>query len=243
MEAFIAKIDPVSSDHWYGGLAYTIYFAGCDFKCPYCNTPEMLETKEDYLRDLREIKNDIKQYRSSIKAIVFTGGEPCLQRQSLLQLAAFAKDLELKTGLETNGSKTETIRSLINLNVIDFIALDLKSPPKADQFQRATKSRTFFKSSEELINDIKKTIVLLENSKVDTEVRTTIVPSINSRKEDIFGIADQIEQLNCTYLLQQFSPDDTIGRFKKINAPSQNFIRELSDSVQKRYPKLRITCQ
>jgi len=244
METLIAKTEPLSARHW-PGLAYVVYFAGCDYNCPFCNVPEMLSANEEYVRDTRDIKTEIRQYANTIKAVVFTGGEPCLQRQPLIQLASFAKDLGLQTGVETNGSKTECIRSLLRLNIIDQIALDLKSSPVPEKFQKATKSRTFFKTTASLLDDLRNTISLLDKhkGKVNIEVRTTIVPTINSRKEDVTAIADMVELLGCSLVLQQYDPGTVMGRLADIKAPSTEFLKNLAESVQKKYGKLRVSYQ
>jgi len=246
MQAYIGRIEPVSGEHWHGGLSFTIFFAGCDYNCPNCNTPDILDTKEEFLLNLRDVKNDIKQYSDSIKAVVFTGGEPCLQRQALLTLATYAKDLDLKTGIETNGSKTECLRSLLRLGIIDYIALDLKSPFEPGFFERATISKTFFKDSQSLITDLKSTLRLLREyqDKVDIEFRTTVIPTLVSRKEDLLAIAEEIADIECNWVLTQYDPSRVVNRrFSDIKPPSVGFMVNLKDTIQKRNPKIRVTVQ
>jgi len=243
MQAYIAKINHFNDSLRHRKLSSIIYFAGCDFKCPNCNTPDILETKEEFLIDLKEVKREIKENASAVKTVVFTGGEPCLQRQALLSLASYAKDARLRTKIVTNGSKTECLRSLINLNLIDNIVLDIKAPFEEKAFQRATRSRTFFKTSMELINDIKSTIRLLKQSqdKVGITIRTLITPSLISRKEDLFKIAEFIEDLDCIWELKKFSSDNvTDKKYSDINPPSELFLHTLKEAIQKRYPNIRI---
>jgi pyruvate formate lyase activating enzyme len=240
MQAFIGKIEPVSGNHWQGGLATAIYFAGCDFNCPNCNTPEFLQTKEDFLTELKSVKNLIKQNAPYIKAVVFTGGEPCLQRQALMSLAAFAKDNGLKTGLETNGSKPDCIRPLLQLGIIDQIALDIKAPLELEAFERSTKCSTFFKSAPEIISDFKQTIRLLDmyKDKFELVVRLTIVPSLLARKEDVFAALREIEHLKCVIELQRFKPGKVLNpMFAKLHPATEDYMLMLRESIQKRYPK------
>jgi len=243
MQAHIGKIEYTSDSHWRGGLAAAIYFAGCDFHCPNCNTPDILETKEEFIRELREIKTELKQYRESIKAVVFTGGEPCFQRQALLTLASFAKDQGLKVGIETNGSKTDTLRSLLRLGFVDMVALDMKAPFDELVFEKATRSKTFFKTTDELISDLKSSIKILEKHQddVDIEIRTTITPGYLSRKEDLFKISDTIGEMRCMWVISPFDPVSVKNKMlKKVMPPSESFLADLRDALQKRYPNLRV---
>jgi len=243
MQAHIGKIDSISDMHWTGGLATVVYFAGCDYNCPFCNVSDILLTKDEFVMDLKAIKKTIRENQGSIKAVVFTGGEPCLQRQPLLSLASFVKDLNIKTALETNGSKVECIRSLLRLELIDLIALDIKAPFEEAAFENATRSKTFFKDSESLLRDLKKTIRLLETfqDKINIEIRTTITPTLVYRKEDLMKIASSIEHLHSTWVLRQYKPDNVADKnFSGLNAPSVQFLDNLRQSVQKKYPKLRV---
>lgn len=243
MEAYIGKIEPVSSELWKGNLSIGIYFAGCDYNCPSCNTPEFLQTKEEYVLSLKEVKKAIKESASQVHAVVFTGGEPTLHRQQLINLATYAKDLGLKVGINTNGSKTECIRSLLSLDILDFIAIDIKTPLTEDIFQKATRSQTFFKTSNEQLQDYKNTLKLLKahDKKLEIEFNTLIIPSIISRKEDLFEIAVQIEDINAIWTLLPFQPETVVNkRFKEIKPPSMRFLEDLRYAIKKKYPKLRI---
>lgn len=243
MQANIAHIEHVTDEYWPGNLSSTIYFVGCDFNCPNCNSANMLSSNEEFVMDLKDVKKEIKEHLGTIKAIVFNGGEPCLQRQSLITLATFAKDAGLKTALITNGSKTEVIRSLINLNLLDNVTLDLKAHFTEEFFQKATKSRTFFKTTKSLIDDIKSTLKLLKKyqNKIQIVITTTITPTLISRKEDIIKIAEIIEDIECTWELKKFSPKNVSNKkFSTINPPSSEFLDNLKETVHKRFPNIRI---
>jgi len=62
-----------------------------------------------------------------ISAVVFSGGEPTLQKNELIALAKKVKDLGLLVGLQTNGLFSETLDYLIREKLVDRIALDFKT--------------------------------------------------------------------------------------------------------------------
>jgi dephospho-CoA kinase/pyruvate-formate lyase-activating enzyme len=62
-----------------------------------------------------------------ISAVVFSGGEPTLQKNELIALTKKVKGLGLLVGLQTNGLFSETLDSLIKDRLVDRIALDFKT--------------------------------------------------------------------------------------------------------------------
>ena len=244
MQAYIGDIIPLSEKDLPNRACTKILFAGCDFCCPYCYSRDILDFREEFLKDLKEVKNEIIKNSDSIDAVIFSGGEPCLQRQSLLTLARFTKKLGLNVGIETNGSKPYSIKSLINENLLDFIVLDIKAPFKKEIFEKVTQSGTFFKRPEDVIKDIKQTIGILKKNqdKIQIELRTTVAPGLIFRKNDILEIAKEISGLNCRWTLQQFiSSKGTLDpKLNSIESPTKKFLENLKKECQKKYSNLRI---
>jgi pyruvate formate lyase activating enzyme len=241
MQAYVARLEPLS-DRWHGIVSAALFLAGCDFSCPQCNAGESLRQKQEYLRDVRDITRELSLHLGSIKGLMFTGGEPCLQRAALVGIAGFAKEHGLKVGLETNGAKPDCLRTLLTLKLLDFIAIDLKAPFKEEPFEHATHSRTFFKPTSSLIADVRSSIELLSHHhEVAIEVRLTITPTVLFRKEDVLAIADEIKSLRATLVLQSFSPEGVGNeRFRLIKGPSHEFLETLREAVQKEYPNMHI---
>lgn len=248
MDAFIAGTVSSSITNWPGKTSFLVLFAGCDFKCPYCFSSEYLEQKEDFKTDIQNIKREIAENRDFVDAVVFTGAEPCLQRGALLYLAKCCKELKLKTGIETNGSNPEIIKALIEENLIDFVSLDLKSPFDAEMFEKITNSKTFFKDTAEIIENVRKTLGLLRDNKnkIEVEVKTTIVPGLIYRKEDLLEIAKEANGLGERWRIAGFRADkgNVLGnKLKNINAPTAEFLKELKQACKKEYPELKIAVE
>ena len=66
-----------------------------------------------------------------------------------------SKQIGLDVGLSTNGARSSTIVSLIREDILDFIEVDLKSPLDEEIFEKVTKSKTFFKPSIDMMNEVK----------------------------------------------------------------------------------------
>ncbi len=245
MEGYIAGTISSSITNWQGKTSFVIQFAGCNFRCPYCYSSDFLDMKEEFKVILKDIKKEIKENKPFVDCVIFSGAEPCLQRQSLLELAGYIKGIRMKVGLETNGSKPDMIEDLTKKDLLDFISIDLKVPLEEDFFKKITKRETFFHDIKDTIFDIKRTLKILKGDEknLEIEIKTTIVPGLIYRKEDILEIAKELDGIKCRWRLQQFRPDlaNLVDkRFRNIKPPTKEFLLGLRDACQKVYPNLRI---
>src|SRR5271157_6076984 len=76
---------PLSTIDWRGKAVCTVFLRGCPIRCSYCQN-EAIQTGEDY-RDTGEILELIGSSAPYISGVVFSGGEPALQKDALLDLA------------------------------------------------------------------------------------------------------------------------------------------------------------
>jgi pyruvate formate lyase activating enzyme len=157
---------------------------------------------------------DIKQRADLewIDAVCITGGEPTLNPHLPLFLEKI-KQQEVKIRLETNGSNPFMIKQLIQEKLIDSIALDIKN--SKNKYSETT-------GVEINPNNIKKTLQIIKNSKLDYELRTTIVPGLHE-KEDILNIVEWLNKIFNSkiklYVLQQFRSD--LPQQKTLNTEFQ----------------------
>ncbi|MGB8892179.1 MAG: anaerobic ribonucleoside-triphosphate reductase activating protein [Methanoregula sp.] len=116
---------PLSTVDWRGRSVCTVFFRGCPLRCSYCQNSSIFDG-EDYRR-IEEIISLIKSSKLAVSGVIFSGGEPTMQKDPLLALARAAKSLGLATGIQTNGIFPDTIETLVNERVIDKIAIDYKT--------------------------------------------------------------------------------------------------------------------
>lgn len=244
MQAYIADYVELSNLDIVSKVCDVIYFAGCDYNCPSCNVSEMLNFKEEFIVDLREIKNKMKANSSGKDAILFTGGEPCLQRQALLELSKYAKNIGLKVILHTNGSKPDCVNSMLRNKLLDKIIIDIKAPFQLEIYEKVTKSHTFFKTTDNILQDLRQTLALVEDSDIEVEFKTLIIPSLIYRKEDLLEIAKEIAGLEAIWTLTKFIPNNCLAdKFNAINSPSDSFMKNLKEFLLSEMPNLKIVIE
>ncbi|RPI39588.1 MAG: anaerobic ribonucleoside-triphosphate reductase activating protein [Methanoregulaceae archaeon] len=116
---------PLSTVDWRGRSVCTVFFRGCPVRCTYCQNSAILTGSDE--RDLDEIITMIRGSLLAISGVVFSGGEPTMQKDALIALAREAKGMGLAVGVQTNGVYPETLDALIREHLVDRVALDIKA--------------------------------------------------------------------------------------------------------------------
>jgi pyruvate formate lyase activating enzyme len=204
-------------------LACTVFLAGCNFKCPWCYSKELVlpkEIKRQPKISQKEFFDFLKEKKNFLEGVVLGGGEPSLN-QNLPQFCQKIKKLGYLIKLDTNGSRPEILKKLIEKNLIDYVAMDIKAP--------------FLKYSKVVgkkidLKKIKKSIEIIKNSGIDYEFRTTVVPTLHTKK-DILQIAKDIKPAK-KYFLQNFLPKKTIDpKFEKIKPYPLEYLIEIQKII------------
>jgi pyruvate formate lyase activating enzyme len=172
-----------------------VFTQGCNFRCPYCHNPELVDP-EQFSHPIPEedIYAFLESRHGKLDAVVITGGEPTLQ-SDLIEFISKVKALNYLVKLDTNGSNPEIIRALIELKIVDYLAMDVKAPMV--RYTEITNSNID-------PTKIKQSIELIVHSGLDYEFRTTVVKS-QLGKNDILEIGKQIRGSK-RYVLQKFVP-------------------------------------
>lgn len=147
-----------------GCPAAIVFTQGCNFRCRYCHNPELIYPHlftEPMPEE--EIESFLQRRKGTLEGVVVSGGEPTLH-EDLPQFLSHLKSLGYKTKLDTNGSRPEVLKNLIDNKLIDFIAMDLKAP--LEKYALITGVDT-----NEAV--IKQSITLIQNSGLPHEFRTT----------------------------------------------------------------------
>ncbi len=111
-----------------GMVSAVVFTAGCNFRCPYCHNPE-LARGEGELLDQADVLAFLRKRRKVLDGVVLSGGEPTLQ-PGLAAFCAALKDMGYAVKLDSNGSRPEVLRELLDRKLLDYLALDVKADPR-----------------------------------------------------------------------------------------------------------------
>ncbi|MDR2944742.1 MAG: anaerobic ribonucleoside-triphosphate reductase activating protein [Methanosarcinales archaeon] len=227
MNANVGGIVPLSTVDWHGKSSVAVFLNGCPFRCGYCHNYDLL-TKSNPI-DLESVKKRIMESKPFVSAVVFLGGEPLAQDGAVEELAAFAKENGLKTGIHTNGYYPKTVSSLIEKNLADKFFIDIKAP-----FENEIYQKTVGVQLEDMIERIQRTIHIADESPAELEIKTTVFPEIIGTKGQVADISKWMNQnirrkSKLTYVLQQGngrSSNDPV--FQKMTFLSPDEMDELA---------------
>ncbi|MBO5888636.1 MAG: anaerobic ribonucleoside-triphosphate reductase activating protein [Clostridia bacterium] len=184
----IQGIENVSFVDYKNKICATIFTGGCNFKCPYCHNSGIV-LGEFKTIDENNILKDLEKRKNLIDAVTISGGEPTLQKD-LFEFVIKIKNLGFLVKLDTNGTNPKVLEKLINNNLIDYVALDIKT--NFDDYNIIAKSNFD-------INTIKKSLQILKEANIVYELRTTIVENF-IKKENILKLAEDLKGENLLYL-------------------------------------------
>jgi len=169
----ISGFDKLSLLNYPGVVSCTIFTNGCNMKCPYCQNGTLAKGKDKSNYTKEDIINYLRKRKGIIDGITISGGEPTINSD----LIDFIKDIKkekVKIKLDTNGTNYNMLKEIIDNNLVDYIAMDIKNI--FNKYDVTTNSKVN-------IDIIKKSINLIKNSNIDHEFRTTIVKEFISAND------------------------------------------------------------
>ena len=193
----------ISFVDWDGKVASVIFLPNCNFRCPFCHNrnlvlnPETIDTIP-----FEHIKAQLENQKNWIDGVCITGGEPTLH-SFLPDLCSELKKMGFLVKLDTNGTNPIMLKELIEKKLVDYIAMDVKTSLISEKYSKAIGS-----NAKSLLENVKKSINLLMNSKIDYEFRTTVVPTLHE-SDDVVQICNALKGCK-KYVLQKF--DVSIGQ-------------------------------
>jgi pyruvate formate lyase activating enzyme len=218
----LGGITDMSTIDWYGNVSMVVFWAGCNIKCPYCHNSTLIPLDSGTVVGLDLLDERLRQSMSpvpSLDSVVFTGGEPILQAEAVIEAAKLVKSYDLKVMLDTNGTVFNDVERILRTGLIDRVALDVKSPLSPDDFGRISQVPEM---AENHVDSIKNTLRLCKELGISVEARTTVAPEVSDSEEFIRQIVGDIHGLYEVYYLQQFdNKGDVPSPELKLKAPPE----------------------
>lgn len=226
----IGGLQRVSLIDYPGYISAIVFTQGCNFKCPYCHNPELVNP--DLFRTpikVSEVIEFLESRQGKLDAVSVCGGEPTIQ-DHLIPFIRQIKKMGFAVKLDTNGSQPKVLKTLIAGKLLDFIALDVKAP--LDKYRDIVKAN---------VNQdaIRESIRLVLNAKVPYEFRTTLVES-QLDEADVLQIGKMISGAG-HYVLQNFRAEKTLDKkFLKEKSFSEEKLQKIKNQLQRQIPSVTI---
>jgi pyruvate formate lyase activating enzyme len=194
----IAGIEKLSLVDYPGKISTIVFTQGCNFKCGYCQNPDLIGEKGQYSAQEQDVLDFLKKRTSMIEGVVITGGEPTLQKD-LPEFIQKIKDLGYSVKLDTNGTDPDMLEKLLKEYLVDYLAIDVKT---------SMENYPVIAGAKDKVEKVRSSIYLTMTSTIPYEMRTTCVPGIVD-EEDIKKMAELCRGAKSFYL-QHFRPTTTL---------------------------------
>lgn len=182
-----------------GQIASTIFLGGCNFRCPFCqNSSLVLSPNKQPVISTEEVLSVLKKRQGILEGVCITGGEPTLDKDLFLLIDKI-KELGYPVKLDTNGSHPWILKKLVNDQMIDMVAMDIKS--SKESYAKVSGCKNIDLTS------ICESVEFLLSNVIPYEFRTTVVRELHD-KADFEFIGKWIAGCQA-YFLQAYrdSPD------------------------------------
>ena len=190
------------------GIRFVVFMQGCKLRCKYCHNPETWETcgkcekmtPEQLISKIVKYKN----YFGEDGGVTFSGGEPLLQPEFLLESLKLCKENGINTCIDTAGVGFGNYKEI--LKYVDLVILDIKAVDEKEYKELTGQPLSFF---EQFLNQVQK-------SKNKLWLRQVIVPGLNDDVEHIQKLKTFAKKLKNIEKIELL-PYKTIGVTKYEN--------------------------
>ena len=189
-----------------------VFLNGCNLRCKYCHNPEMwIKGKENYTSEelVKKILRNKPYFKRNNGGVTFSGGEPLLQIDFLIETIKKLKQENIHVAIDTAGFGKGNYKKLLEL--VDLVIFDVKHAEK-EGYKDLTGQD--IKESEKFIKELNK-------SKKPVWIRQVIIPGINDTKEYLIKLKDYLKKIDNIEKIE-FLPFHHLGfdKYEKLNMPN-----------------------
>lgn len=168
------------------GVRFVVFMQGCPLRCKFCHNPETWKLKnanEEYTP--KELVDKILKYKPYFKnngGVTFSGGEPLMQKEFLIECLKLCKENDIHTCIDTAGSIPECSEVL---KYTDLVIFDIKG----------TNNDNYYEMTKFNIDNSLNFLKLCEKMNKKLWIRAVIVSGINDNIEYINELTKFIKPL------------------------------------------------
>ncbi len=168
------------------GIRFVVFMQGCPLRCKYCHNPDTWEIEEGTEYEPQRLADEIIKYKPYMDfsggGVTFTGGEPLLQAEFLLEVSKHLKQHGITIALDTSGYIwNESVRELLEFT--DVVLLDIKN---YDQTVYEDITGVSLTPTLQLLD-------YLRENQINTWIRYVLVPGLSDNMEAIRRLSKHLE--------------------------------------------------
>jgi len=168
------------------GIRTVVFLQGCKLRCRYCHNPDTWcldggheESADDVVKKLTRFK----PYFKKDGGVTFSGGEPLLQREFLIDVLQKCHDAGINTCLDTAGCGNGGYREI--LIHTDLLLLDIKH--YTEEGYKAVTGRS--------MDEFNSFLAVAQEMNIPLWIRHVVVPGLTDSPEHLEGLQSYIQTL------------------------------------------------
>lgn len=211
------------------GIRFVVFLQGCPNRCIFCHNPETWKINDGYEENSINLVNKILKYKNYFGengGVTFSGGEPLMQPEFLLECLKLCKKNNINTCLDTSGIGSKLLKEI--LEYTDLVILDIKAIDK-DNFNKIVNN-----NFDQFLTFLK----LCQNMNKQLWLRQVIIPNVNDNKEyieSLYNFIKPIKNVSRVELLPFHNMAD--AKYKKLNIDNPLINKKSLDMIK--YDKLQ----
>ena len=169
------------------GIRFVVFLQGCPLRCLFCHNPDTWDVHTGTEYEPQQLVEEIIKYKSYMEfsggGVTFTGGEPLLQAEFILEVCKLLEPLKISVALDTSGFIWNSYVEEV-LNYTDLVLLDIKNyDPRVYENVTGVALTPTLKFLEQLKERSKK-----------TWIRYVLVPGLTDNLASIRGLSAHLDQ-------------------------------------------------
>ena len=202
----------------YPGLtAATVFLSGCDFNCPFCHNAASMDLNNTNLINAEEVVAFFKTRIKKLEGVCISGGEPLLQN-GIVDFIKEIKDIGFKIKLDTNGQNSEALKRLVESELVNYVAMDVKS--SLQNYGKAIGLDHFD------TKQVEESAGFLRTGIIPYEFRTTVVRELHT-VDDFYSIGEWLQNAD-KYFLQKYKDSEGVP-VKNLSAYNDEEMKEFCE--------------
>ena len=214
------------------GIRFIVFMKGCKLRCLYCHNPETWTMDNSVSIDSEELLKRINKYHNYYVdgGVTFSGGEPLLQPDFLIDMLKKCKMINLHTALDTAGVGLGNYEEI--LKYTDLVILDIKAY-KEDEYNSLTGNS---------MEEFNRFLNVCQRLEKRLWIRQVVVPGINDNKEYFLGLKEYLKGIKniekvelLPYHLYGVDKYKTLGipyRLEGVPPMNQDKLNELNEILK-----------
>ena len=208
-----------------GHIACTVFLPGCNLRCPFCHNASLV-LRPQTMMPQEELMAFLQTRRRKLDGVCITGGEPTLHKD-LPQLMKSINDLGFLVKLDTNGTRPDVLKGILEEGLADYVAMDIKNSP--EKYAETC-------GGPDVLDAVRESVKLLEDSAVEHEFRTTVLHPYHP-PADLAAIGQWLRGTRHYYIQAFVDSGDLIGSGQAL---SEAQMQALLDAVKPCIPNAQL---